>query len=202
MVLGSDNPVVPIPPVEMVRGLSLVVPQGSGARIHGRGMRPAGGTRLFPQRVKDELTDEGENTRVGPLSVEAKEFSLRTVPRIRVTAGAGSDGGGNCVPSRRRHGEIVRRCDALVPTTAVAGVAALADIAGAAAPVDLAETDVPAAARMKFSAFARCIPRLLMMRVILQSSVLVDSGALLFLILWRPLGRIVAPWMICLFWNR
>ena len=43
-------------------------------------MRPAGGNRRFPQRVKDELMDEGENTRVVPLSVEAEEFSLRTVP--------------------------------------------------------------------------------------------------------------------------
>ena len=46
----------------------------SGARRHGRGMRPAGGTRPFPPRVKDELTDEGENTRVVPLTVEAEEF--------------------------------------------------------------------------------------------------------------------------------
>ena len=57
-------------------------------------MRPAGGSRPFPQRVKNELTDEGENTEVRPLSVEAEEFSLRTGPKNRVTAGAGSDGGG------------------------------------------------------------------------------------------------------------
>ena len=61
---------VPIPPVEMGRGSSSVVSQVSGARRHGRGMRPAGGTRPFPQRIKNELTDEGENTRVVPLSVE------------------------------------------------------------------------------------------------------------------------------------
>ena len=83
-----------------------------------------------------------------PLSVEAEEFSVRTVSKIRVMAGAGSDSSGDYIPSRRRHGEIVRRCDAVVPTTAVAGAAALADIA--AAPVDLAGTGVLAVAGMKF----------------------------------------------------
>ena len=52
------------------------------------------------------------------------------------------------------------------------------------------------------TSLSRYIPRPLMMRVILQLSVPVDSRALLFLILWRPLGRILAPWMRCLFWNR
>ena len=61
------------------------------------GMRPAGGNRRFPQRVKDELTGEGENTRKVLLSVEAEEFSLRTVPKIRVTAEEGSDGRGECI---------------------------------------------------------------------------------------------------------
>ena len=42
----------------------------------------------------------------------------------------------------------------MVPTTAVAGAVALADIAGAVAPVDLAGTDVPAIAGMKLSAIA------------------------------------------------
>ena len=42
----------------------------------------------------------------------------------------------------------------MVPTTAEAGAAALADIAGAVAPSDLAGTDVPAVAGMKFSAVA------------------------------------------------
>ena len=98
-----------------------------------------------------------------PLSVEAEEFSVRTVPKIRVTAGAGSDSSGDYIPSRRRHGEIVRRCDAVVPTTAVAGAAALADIA--AAPVDLAGTGVPAVAGMKFSAVAE-----------VHSSAVVDEG--------------------------
>ena len=69
MVLGVGNPMVPIPPVEMGRGSASVVPQVSRARRHGRGLRPAGGTRHFPQRVMNELTDEGENTRVVPLPV-------------------------------------------------------------------------------------------------------------------------------------
>ena len=60
MVLGSGNPIVPISPVGMDGGSSSVVPQVSGARRHGRGMRPAEGNRWSPQRVKDELTDEGE----------------------------------------------------------------------------------------------------------------------------------------------
>ena len=127
VVLGSENSVVPIPPVEMGRGSSSVVPQVSGTRRHRRGVRPAEGTRPFPQRGNDELTDD---TRVGPLSVEAKEFSLGTVSKLRVTDGAGSDGGRDCVPSRRRHEEIIGRCDAVVPTTVVAGAAALAGVIG------------------------------------------------------------------------
>ena len=63
-------------------------------------MRPAGGIRLFPQRVKNELTDEGGKTKVRPLSVEAEEFSLRTGPKNRVTAGEGLDGGGDYLPSQ------------------------------------------------------------------------------------------------------
>ena len=141
-VLGSGNPMVPVSPVEMDKGSLLVVPQVSGARRHRRGVRPAGGIRPFPQRVKNELTDEGWNTKVGPLSVEAEEFSLRTGPKTRVTAGAGSDGSGDYLPSRTGPGKIVIRCNAMVPTTADAGAAALAYIAGAVAPVDLAGTDV------------------------------------------------------------
>ena len=72
----------------------------SRARRHRRGMRPAGGSRPFPQRVKNELTDEGGNTEVRPLSVEAEEFSLGTGPKNRVTPRAGSDGGGDYLPSR------------------------------------------------------------------------------------------------------
>ena len=117
VVLGSGNPMVPIPPVELGRGSSSVVPQVSGAQRRGKGMRPAGGTKPFPQRVNNELTDEGESTRVVPLSVEAEEFSLRTVPKIRMRAEAVSDGGGDCVLSGREHGEIVGGCDAGVPTS-------------------------------------------------------------------------------------
>ena len=52
--------------------------------------------------------------------MEAEEFSLRTGPRNRVTAGAGSDGGGNFLPSRTGPGSIVVRCDAAVSTAAEA----------------------------------------------------------------------------------
>ena len=145
---------VPVSPVGMDRGSLPVFPQVSGARRHRRGMRPAGGIRPFPQRVKNELTDEGGNTKVRPLLVEPEEFSLRTGPKNRVTAGAGSHGGGDYLPSRTGPGQIVIRCDDVVPTTAEAGAAALADIAGAVAPVDLARTDVPAVAGIKFSAVA------------------------------------------------
>ena len=80
-------------------------------------MWPAGGDRWSPQKVKDGQTDvrkniivvsEGqvvrENTRVVPLSVEAEEFSVRTVPKTLVPTEEGSDGSGNCVPSREMHG--------------------------------------------------------------------------------------------------
>ena len=86
--------------------------------------------------------------------MEAEEFSLRTGPKNQVTSGAGSDVGGDYLPSRTGPEKIVIRCDAVVPTTAEAGAAALADIAGAVAPSDLAGTDVPAVAGMKFSAVA------------------------------------------------
>ena len=91
---------------------------------------------------------------VEPLSVEAKEFSLRTVPKIRITTGEGPDGSENYISSRERHGGIVKRSDAVVSTTAVAGAAALPDFAGASAPVDLAGTHVPSVAGMKFSTVA------------------------------------------------
>ena len=142
VVLGSRNPIVPISSVGMGRGSSSVVPQVSGARKHGRGMQPAGGNRQSPQRVKDELTDEAE------------EFSLRTVPKIRIPTGEGSDGSGNCIPSREMHGGVVGRSDAVVSTTTVAGAVALADFARASAPADLAVTDVPAIAGMKVLASA------------------------------------------------
>ena len=90
-------------------------------------MRPAGWDRRSPQKEKDGQTDvreniivvsDGpvvrENTRVVPLSVEAEEFSLRNVPKIRVPTGEGSDGSGNCVLSREMHGGVVGRSDAVV----------------------------------------------------------------------------------------
>ena len=127
-VFGSGHPMVPSSPVEMDRGSGSVVTR---ARRHRRGMRPAGGVRPFPQRVKNGLTDEGGGgTKVMPLSVEAGAFSPRTVSKSRVTAGTGSDGSGDYLPSRTRAGKTVIRCDAVVPTTAVAGAEALADIAG------------------------------------------------------------------------
>ena len=86
--------------------------------------------------------------------MEAEEFSLGTGPKNRVTTRAGSDGGGDFLPSCTGPGNIVIRCDAVAPTKAEGGAAALADIAGAVAPVDLAGTIVPAVARMKFSAVA------------------------------------------------
>ena len=76
-----------------------------------------------------------------PLSVEAEEFSHRTVPKIRILTGVGSDGIENCVPSREMQGGVVGQSDAVVCTTAVTG---------AAAPTDLAGTDIPAVAGMKF----------------------------------------------------
>ena len=79
-----------------------------------------------------------ENTGVMPLSVEAEEFSLRTVPKNRVPTGEGSDGSGNCVPSQEVHGKVVmlwyRRSDAVVSTTAVAGAASPADFAEGGSP--------------------------------------------------------------------
>ena len=101
----------------------------------GRGMRPAGGSRPFPQRKINDLTDERDNTAVRPLSVEAEEFSLGTGPKNRVTTGAGSDGGGDFLPSRTGAGSMVIQCDAAVSTAAEAGAAALADIAGGSSNV-------------------------------------------------------------------
>ena len=107
---------MPISTVGMGRGSSSVVPQVSEARKHGRGMRPARGDRQSPQGVKDGQMDDGANTRM-PLSVEADEFSLRTVPKIRV----GSDCSEDCVPSREMQGGVVGQNDAVESTTAVTG---------------------------------------------------------------------------------
>ena len=132
-VFGSGNPMVPVSTFGMDGGSLPVVPQVSGARGHGRGMRPSGRSRPFPQRKIKDLMDERENAAVRPLSVEAEEFSLGTGSRNRVTAGVGSDGGGDFLPSLP--GSRVIRCDAAVSTAAEAGAATLADIAGAVAPL-------------------------------------------------------------------
>ena len=44
-----------------------------------------------------------------PLSVEAEEFSLSTVPKIQITTGEGLDGSGESIHSRERQGRIVKR---------------------------------------------------------------------------------------------
>ena len=106
----------------------------SGAGKHGRGMRPAGGNRWSPQRVKDELTVEGENigvvsgrpvvgenTRVVPLSVEAEEFSLRTVPKIWIPTGEDRTVVGTVYLLGRLHGGVVGRSDAVVLWPALPG---------------------------------------------------------------------------------
>ena len=130
-VLGSRSPIVPDSPIGMIRGSLSVVPPVPGARKHRRGMRPAGGDRRSPQKVKDGHTDVSdrlivildgpvvrENTRVAPLSIEVEEFSLMTVPKKRVPTGEGSDGSENCVPSQEMHEGVVGWREAVVSTTA------------------------------------------------------------------------------------
>ena len=111
------------------------------------------------------------NTRVVPLSVEAEEFSLRTVPIIWVPDGKGSDGSRNCVPSREIHRGVVGRNDAVVSTTAVAG---------AAPPAEFAGTDVLAVAGMKFPAVAE-----------VYSSAIDDEGAPLVIRNSKQRGTVV-----------
>ena len=98
------------------------------------------------------------NNRVVPLLVEAEEFSLKTVPKNRVPTGEGSDGSENCVPSRVMPEGVVGRSEAVVSTTAVVRAAAPTVFAGATAPANLAGTDVPAVAGMKFSAIQASHP--------------------------------------------
>ena len=81
-----------------------------------------------------------------------EEFSLQTVPTNWVPTGEGSDDSENCVPSREMPEGVVGRSEAVVSTTAMAGVAATAVFAGAVAPADLAGTDVPAVAEVYSSA--------------------------------------------------
>ena len=106
-VLGSRSPTVPDSPIGLDRGSSSVVPPVFGARKYGRGMRPAGGDRQSLQGGKDGHMVVRENIEVVPLSVEAEEFSVRTVPKIRVPTGKGSVGSGNCLSSRGVHGGVV-----------------------------------------------------------------------------------------------
>ena len=131
-------------------------PPESGARKNGRGMRPAGGDSRSAPKVRGGQSDVSDrmmvasdrpvmrgNNRVVPLSVEAEEFSLKTVPKNRVPTGEESDSSENCVPSREMPEGVVGRSEVVVSTTA---------LAGAAAPAVFA--DVPAVAEMKFSAVA------------------------------------------------
>ena len=70
------------------------------------------------------------------------------------------------MPSCEMHEGVVGRGEALVSTTAVAGVASPADFAGAVALADLAGTDVPAVAGMNLSAVVE-----------VHSSAVEDEGA-------------------------
>ena len=158
---------MPDSPIGIGGGSLSVVPPVSGARKNGRGMRPAGGDRRSPPKVKDGQSDVSDrmivasdgpvvqgNNRVVPPSVEAEELSLKTVPKNRVPTGEGSDGSENCVPSWEMPEGVVGRSEAVVSTTVAAGAAAPAIFAGAVAPADLAGTHVPAIAGMKLSAVA------------------------------------------------
>ena len=171
VVLEKRNPIVPDSPIGMGRSSPSVVPPPSAPPPPPpetwRGMRPAGGDRRSPQRVRNGQTnvreniivvsDEPvvrENTRVVPLSVEAEEFSLGTVPSIRGPTGEGLDSSENGVPYGEMNEGVFRRIDAVVSTTAVARAASPGDLAGAVTPADLAGTDVPAVVGMKLLAVA------------------------------------------------
>ena len=84
--------------------------------------------------------------------MEAEEFSPKTDLKSQVATRAELDGGVEDLLSRT--GRIVKRRDAVGLTTAVAGAATLAEVAGAVAPADPAGTDVPAVAGTKFSTVA------------------------------------------------
>ena len=85
--LGSGDPMVPVSTVEMDGDSLLVVPQVSGTRGHGRGMRPAGRSRPFPQSKIKDLMDKRGNAAVRPLSVEAEEFFSRNWTECRMVVG-------------------------------------------------------------------------------------------------------------------
>ena len=138
---------MPISPVEMDGSSWSVVPPVSRAGKNMRGMRPAGGVRPCPPRVKNEPTEGEGKFHAIPLSVEAEEFSLKTKSKSQVATQAGSDGSVDDRPSRTRR-------DAVGLTAAVDGAATLAEFAGAAAPADLAGTNVPAVAGTRFLAVA------------------------------------------------
>ena len=78
----TRSPVVPDSPIGLDWGSSSVVPPVSGARKHGRGIWPAGWDRRSLQGGKDGHMVVRENIGAAPLSVEAVEFSVRTVPKI------------------------------------------------------------------------------------------------------------------------
>ena len=108
---------------------------------------------------------------------------------------AGLDDGVDDLLSRTGPGKIVKRRDAVGLTTAVAGAATLAEIAGiATAPADLAGTDVPAVAGTRFLAVAE----------VHASAVDIEGDPSIIRTdrqRW-PLGRMVASWTRCLFRNR
>ena len=91
------------------------------------------------------------------------------------------------MPSREMHEGVVRRSDAVVSTTAVAGAVPPAVFAGAVAPAGLAGTDVPAVAGMKFLVVAKVF-----------SSAIDDEGAPLVIRASEQRGAVVevnAVWL-------
>ena len=95
-VLRRRNPIVPDSPIGMGGGPPSVVPPVSGARLSGRGMRPAGCNSRSPRNVNVISTGEVEmmdsldnfsdglvvkrNDRAVSLSAEAEVFSPEAVP--------------------------------------------------------------------------------------------------------------------------
>ena len=145
---------VPISPIEEEGGSWSVVPSVSRSRKHRREMRPAGGIRPCPPRVRNGPTDGVGITQVRPLLVEAGEFSPKTESKSRVATRVGLDEGIDDLLSRTGPEKIVKRRDAVGLATPVAGAATLAEIAGAAALADPARTDVLAVAWTRFLAVA------------------------------------------------
>ena len=117
-------------------------------------MRPAGEVRPCPPKVMDGLKEGVKKTQARPLSVEAGEFSPKTESKSRVATRARVDKGLDDFLSRTGPGKIVNRRNAVGVTTAVAGVATLAEIAGPVASADPAGTNVLAVAETRFLAVA------------------------------------------------